>query len=377
MSFASLKPQWLVRRQARRWFVTLDNDPEPSALGDFERWYNASSANARAFDNIRRMYKEAGILRGSPAVRRIPGAVEKPQQRTAPKYAMAAALGALIVASAVILVRLERTPIEAVLLASRLGEIREVPLTDGSKVTLDTESRVRVEAERHHRSATLETGRARFAITPGEAPFLIDVANARISTNGAIIDVARDGSGARVDIISGAAYVSEADSGDVRVSAQRTVALSPARQPTVRPLQRRADWTKGLLEFSATPLFQVAEVANRYSARKIILADRSIAGLRVTGVYKSGDSAALARSLAAALSLTLEIRADGTVVLGSGRTKRVSVHNAVQGASSSPADRSNHSRSPRGRYRCLASNALTCATSSSTNYRTQRGQGRP
>ena len=321
MSFASLKPQWLVRRQARGWFVTLDNDPEPSALGEFERWYHASSRHALAFDKIQRMYKEAGILRGSHELRGISSVVDRPQPRPAPKYAMAAALGALIVASAVILVRLERTPIEAVLLASRLGEIREVPLTDGSKVTLDTESRVRVDAERHHRSATLEAGRARFAIVPGNEPFVIEVADARISANEGIIDVSRDSSGARVDIISGAANMSQADSGDVRVPAQRTVALTPAHQPAITPLQRRADWTKGLLEFSATPLDQVAMVANHYSARKIILADRSAAGRKVTGIYKTGDPGALARSLAAALDLKLEVRDDGSLVLGTSARK--------------------------------------------------------
>ena len=59
-------------------------------------------------------------------------------------------------------------PIETrntVLLASAVGEIRQIALEDGSRVKLDTATKVEVELGRSERRAVIREGRARFRST--------------------------------------------------------------------------------------------------------------------------------------------------------------------------------------------------------------------
>jgi transmembrane sensor len=69
-----------------------------------------------------------------------------------------------------------------------------------------------------------------------------------------------------------------------------------------------------MLQFDGTPLAEAVALANRYSERQIILAG-NLNALRVTGAFRAGDTAGLAKALAAALSLSLQQRADGNLIL--------------------------------------------------------------
>src|SRR3546814_1555363 len=57
-------------------------------------------------------------------------------------------------------------------LQSKLGEIREVQLPDGSRVTLDTDSLVLTKFDRDLRDVRLVRGRARFNVEKDNRPFV-------------------------------------------------------------------------------------------------------------------------------------------------------------------------------------------------------------
>jgi transmembrane sensor len=77
-------------------------------------------------------------------------------------------------------------------------------------------------------------------------------------------------------------------------------------------------WPTGMIVFENTPLAQVAAEANRYSQSRIVLGDVAAGRLRVTGTYRAGDTIGLARSLAAAFALTLQVMPSGEILLRSG-----------------------------------------------------------
>jgi transmembrane sensor len=70
-----------------------------------------------------------------------------------------------------------------------------------------------------------------------------------------------------------------------------------------------------MLEFRNTPLRDAIAEANRYSSRQITISDPSIGELRVTGTFRAGDTAGLARSLAAAFVLRSDFEPRGSIVL--------------------------------------------------------------
>ena len=68
------------------------------------------------------------------------------------------------------------------------------------------------------------------------------------------------------------------------------------------------------LEADNLPLGQIVDRANRVNAQKIALADPALAAIPVSGRFEIGDSDALARKLAAALDLGVEIGPAGPIL---------------------------------------------------------------
>jgi len=54
-------------------------------------------------------------------------------------------------------------------------------------------------------------------------------------------------------------------------------------------VEQAVSWSTGRLIFNDEPLGEVVEEINRYSTRKILLEDSSLAGLRVSGVFQAGS----------------------------------------------------------------------------------------
>jgi transmembrane sensor len=114
----------------------------------------------------------------------------------------------------------------------------------------------------------------------------------------------------------------------VRLAPGQGLQIAGGRAPPVpRPVTAaERQWPSGMLEFDGTPLREVLAIANRYSRRPIELGHASLGELRVTGGYRLGDPARLAKTLAAALDLAVEEEAGGRLVL-------VRRHDPISGSS--------------------------------------------
>jgi len=69
--------------------------------------------------------------------------------------------------------------------------------------------------------------------------------------------------------------------------------------------------------FNATPLAQAVTEINRYSARKLHLADPSLGNLQLSGSFRLGDAAATAAALPYVLPVT--VHSEGTEIVVSHR----------------------------------------------------------
>jgi transmembrane sensor len=310
----------MLRREAASWLARLQSGRDPDAERKFERW-RADPRNDEAFARVQRSYEQAGLLRHSPGAAAEPPQPPspKPESKLRPALAAAAAL-ALLLPAGMLLLRNGGLPFagtDAVMLMTRVGEIREVDLADGSKVTLDTATKLEVEIGRSRRSARLRYGRARFQVAASNIPFIVETATSRITTREGTVDVEQLAETSRVEVLSGAADVRGSRGGEAP-----STALQAGESVTVRPeglgqqgaLSTGPDWTRGMLQFDGTPLADAVALANRYSERHIILAG-DLTALKVTGAFRAGDTAGLAKALAAAFGLSLQQSADGNLVL--------------------------------------------------------------
>lgn len=320
MSFRLPKTKGMLRREAAKWLARLQGGRDPDVQRKFEKWC-ADPRHAAAFERVSRTYEQAALLRHSPAAGLTEQTPAIPQSRRQPRPALAAAAAAVVlVPIGVLLVRGGGFPLgstDAVMLMTSVGEIKQFDLADGSKVTLDTATKVDVEIGRSRRSAHLRYGRARFQVAQAAVPFVIETASSTASTRSGVIDVEQIGKKGRIQVLAGNAEVSGADqvhASHVAIGAGEGLALSPGRAEQKNVLEPAPDWTRGMLQFEATPLVDAVALANRYSKQHILI-DGNLGGLRVSGAFRAGDTDGLAKALAAAFRLSLRPMTDGNLVL--------------------------------------------------------------
>lgn len=323
MGFHLFKTRGMLRREAASWLARLQSGRDPDTERKFQKWRDADPRHAAAFHRVQQSYEQAGLLRHSPAVASSLHGAVLPKREWQLRPALAAAMAvAVFVPVAVVIFRDGGSPFAntgAVMLMTRVGEIRQVELADGSKVTLDTATKVDVEIGRSRRSAHLRYGRARFQIVEAKAPFVVESGTIIITTRQGVIDVEQVGGQGRIEVLAGAVDVrgSEQGTSPVALAAGEAVAVVPGGAEQKLVAAPATDWTKGMLQFDGTPLAQAVGLANRYSERHIILAD-DLNALRVTGAFRAGDTAGLAKALAAAFGLSLQQRSDGNLILSRG-----------------------------------------------------------
>jgi transmembrane sensor len=323
-----------VRLEAADWLAQI-HDPETAVdRGAFELWRAADPRHAIAFARAERAWDSAELLgqtsfgreRALPERRRF-------QDRKGVYFALAATIVALALfglsAAGLGWFRSQQAP-GMTEYASRIGEIRQVKLPDGSSVTLDTDSALRIAFAGDERRLYLERGRARFDVAHDAArPFIVVAGKGSVTALGTIFDVTLTGDRVQVTLLRGAVEVRETRMKDA--GAKPAVArLSPGQQiafggaaPLAAPepaAQANAQWTRGMLNFDRTRLADAIAEANRYSAVRISLADAALGDLRVTGAYRVGDAAGLAESLAASLGLRATKTPDGGMAISGSPT---------------------------------------------------------
>lgn len=310
----------MLRREAANWLARLQSGRDPEIQRKFQQWH-ADPRNAAAFARVRGFYEQAGLLRQSPilASQRHEPATRKAEWRPLPALAAAVAVVVLVPVGVVLLRNggLALGGTEAVMLMTQVGEIRQVELADGSKVTLDTATKLDVVIGRSRRTAHLRYGRARFQVAKADTPFVVETASSTVSTRDGVIDVEQVGGQGAIHVLTGAAEVRGADAGHsapVALGAGEAVMGGAGGADRKVAVAGAPDWTRGMLQFDGTPLSEAVALANRYSERRILLLG-DLGGLRVTGAFRAGDTGGLARALAAAFGLSLQQNGEGNLVL--------------------------------------------------------------
>jgi len=309
----------MLRREAAGWLARLQSGRDPEVERKFERWLQADPRNSESFERVRRSYDQAGLLRHSSVSTPEPRQPASSAPGWAPLRALAAAAALFVVLPVGLRAwrdgRLPFAATNSLMLMTKVGEIRQVRLADGSRVTLDTATRLDVEIGGSLRRAHLRYGRARFEVAQGSAPFTVETAGAAVTTSEGVVDVDEAGGQGLVQVVAGAAAVRGAEQGaQVALREGEGVTVDPGGTLRKAAMPPAPDWTGGMLQFDGTPLGEAVALANRYSEHHIVIAG-DLAGLRVTGAFRAGDTAGLARALGAAFALALRERPDGALML--------------------------------------------------------------
>lgn len=206
---------------------------------------------------------------------------------------------------------------------TRIGEQRDVLLEDGSRVTLNTDTSLRVRYSKARRYIEMERGEALFAVKhDARWPFEVAAGGTITRALGTEFNVDLRNSKVTVSVLDGAVRVASAN----ETSAAIAPALAKGQAVEIRSGQERATpekadirridaWRTRRLEFSNTPLVQAVEEFNRYSDTRVVIGTTDLEAVRVSGVFRIGDAEGFLFSLEQALGLqTLDSPGEVTLV---------------------------------------------------------------
>jgi len=311
-----------ARRQAADWFARMHGPGAEAWRDAFEAWL-ANRGNARAYDQLTGRWEQSAFI-GATELGRERGLRRASFVARYPALAAAAALIVLVGGTGLYFAERGHDAKTKVAASSRSqrfetgAALREVALSDGSRVTLDRMSLVLVSYSPERRELQLERGRARFEVAhDARRPFVVDAGVGEVTAHGTLFDVTLRGNAVTVTLLTGAITVrprAAATSGRLLHAGQQI--LVPAHRPLPDPVAAPADadaWLPRMIAFDGTPLADAA--ARLDQGRPHLLFADDIGSLRITGAFKAGDIEALAQAAAAMFDLKLERKATGDLLL--------------------------------------------------------------
>lgn len=308
--------------EAEEWFARLRDGGTDSDREAFGQWRN-DPRNATAWAHTTALWEGLGALGDDPGLERmVKNAMLATRPHRRPRWPVAAAIAACLVIAlsvTVVFIRHAMPPTPSTYATGPLQR-ETITLPDGSKVTLNADTRIEARFGAHRRDLTLAQGEALFDVVHDEnAPFTVTTGGSEIIDLGTQFQVSNVGRRVTVTLLEGSIAIDRAKTGE-------HVRLHPGQQATYAvgtgPIDTRevdvqvvSSWAHGRLLFRGTPLAGVIAEVNRYSRTPIELADPSLASIPVSGTFPTGDSRSVALGLQAMLPLRVDTSTPGRIVL--------------------------------------------------------------
>jgi transmembrane sensor len=266
-----------------------------------------------AWDRAQRL----NVLR-APAGKATPA---KPRPRIRPILARTAAALALVVAAGAGALLYTSRPNETTY-ATGVGGREVVALADGSKLELNTDTRLRVSFSGRKRRIVLEKGEAFFQVHhDAKRPFVVLAGNRRITDLGTKFLVRSGKDRFEVALVEGRAQLDAPDGSIVHpvvlspgdVVKQQGRKLIVERKPQTA-LSSELGWRRGVIVFTHATLAEAAAEFNRYNREKIRIADAATARLTIGGTFEADNVAAFAHLVRNLLGVKVTRRGTETVI---------------------------------------------------------------
>lgn len=312
-----------VEEMAAEWFgLKRSGEMSDGEARAFETWLNQEPEHRAAYDNLEHYWLLATAVRNDPQVLAMRDAAAR-RYGGRRKWSLAAAAAAAMVMIAVIagqwlgrpssdahLVELPapmmRMESQDQVFRTAVGQTNTVLLPDGSTIMLDTDTVMRAILSDRERRMELDRGRAFFKVAKDRSrPFIVLAAGRTITATGTAFDVRADPRNFEVVLVEGRVRV-ESPRSPTADHPPQVAELTPGSQLLANQerwtvaeadLPKRTSWLHGRLTFDQEPLREVVAELNRYSERKIVLADEKVGEAPILGVFKAGDVKGFATAL--------------------------------------------------------------------------------
>ena len=330
MSRTAARDSEALRRltEAAAWRVRLTEDDADTSEA-FEAWL-ADPLNEAAWDQVQAPWREIGEKATSPELMAArAGALARARRHGRLRWAstgrgrIAASVAALFIAAGGY-GGWRWADAQPDVYRTTLGERRVVPLPDGSRVSLDSGSKIRIRYTNDARKLELVAGQARFDVAKDvRRPFSVTARDQTVVATGTAFNVDLLGPKVLVTLIEGKVVVlrekarrTGPDPAPIALDAGEQLVSAPAAPPRVHTIsvERATSWESGQLTFADEPLAAVAERVSRYAEAPITVAPNA-AAMRVSGVFRAGDVDAFVDMVTSYLPVEADAESDGEITL--------------------------------------------------------------
>jgi transmembrane sensor len=331
--------------EAAAWIARLHGENRTAKVeAGFKRWLAASPVHYAAFEMANEIWVGAERLPKPPP----PTFVRWPRAGlvlTLPRALAAFAVLAIVAIGAMVYFRDSG-------LETRVGEQRNLSLEDGTRISLNTASRIHVHYDRAARRVDLDQGEAFFEVAKrAHWPFIVTVGGKQVTALGTAFLVRRDERRVAITLVEGMVAVSPAGEALPPASGQsltpepspavasssgpqlqtqsysgQGLTLSPGQRVTFaaddratldRPaLEKVTAWQRGQVILDHTPLADAVAEMNRYSDVELKIEELETARAQVTGIFRIGDSESFAQAVAETYQLKIIDRSGQIVLTG-------------------------------------------------------------
>lgn len=278
---------------ASLWLAREDRGLSAQEQDALERWLAASSLNKVAYLRLKTAWQRSERL---AALNRPPMRATAAPVRSWARLRVPALAAMMLVLLGAGWIWLEPGG-QGQVFSTGLGQIQTYQLADGTRMELNTSTRVKAEVTARRRIVTVETGEAYFDVThDGRHPFTVYAGSRRITDLGTKFSVFLNGDNLRVLVREGKVRVEMqpglSGSAPIVAGAGHAVIAQGAETMVFDKPEREIDgdlgWRGGMLVFDQLPLTKVAEEFNRYNARHIEI-EGNARKIRIGGSFKADN----------------------------------------------------------------------------------------
>lgn len=310
---------WLIRREGAEW-----SEQEQSGL---DAWLEESLAHKAAFWRAEHGWEKADRIQ-SLGLKTAPRTRDWKPLPTWWPTALAASLLLVIGAGGLSYGLGPSAPstehVQQAVYDTPVGGRRLVPLADGSKIELNTRTKIRTAVGPGKRDVWLDTGEAFFEVAHRDGePFVVHAGKQTITVLGTKFSVRRDGDRVTVSVLEGRVRVDDGadktahaviiSGGDIAISRGTSTLVTAKSDERVASALA---WRDGMLSFDNAPLDEVAAEFNRYNHVQLEVTDKAAADIPIGGSFQASSADSFVRLLRDAYGLKIE-RNDDIVKISS------------------------------------------------------------
>ena len=311
-----------IEAEAARLLARLNSAHGTETEIEVCRWIAADARHAVAFARAEAAWEAAERLKSAAAEVNLPpleAIVSEEQQRRLSRNIMVAAAIAvmLFIIAAIVTIR---TFSGVDHYETRIGQISDIALNDGSTLHLNSDSAAEVRFTDRGRKVRILKGEASFDVSHDRSrPFDVEVRSAVIRAVGTAFNVRLRPAVVELTVTQGTVTAYTGNTPGVQISAGSGAVIQPRSISLThldpRLIDQRTAWREHMVELDGETIEQAANEFNRYRVAPILIGDTRVSSLRVGGRFRITDSKAFLSALRSSLPIRVVDGQDGSVML--------------------------------------------------------------